>query len=85
MGRYSIKNPETGLWACFSSVVDDFICDWMSKEEYIEWVLSEERSNVEQTLKRIEEKPWLYKSYEECQETIEWRKSLLEDKEVKDG
>ena len=35
--RYNVKHPETGKWRCFSSIVDDFVSDWMPEEEYEKW------------------------------------------------
>lgn len=37
MPRYNVQNPDTGLWACFSGICDEFITDWMSKDEYEAW------------------------------------------------
>lgn len=37
MPRYNVQHPETGKWACFSSVVDDFITDWMPEKKYEKW------------------------------------------------
>jgi hypothetical protein len=36
MPRYNVKNNK-GEWACFSSIVDDFITDFMPKDEYEKW------------------------------------------------
>lgn len=36
MPRYNVQNNE-GKWACFSSIVDDFITDFMSRAEYQAW------------------------------------------------
>lgn len=37
MPRYNVQNPDTGLWACFSGISDEFITDWMLKDEYEAW------------------------------------------------
>jgi len=37
MPRYNVQNPDTGLWACFSGISDEFITDWMPKDEYEAW------------------------------------------------
>lgn len=36
MPRYNVQNPK-GEWACYSSIADDFITDFMPKAEYEEW------------------------------------------------
>jgi len=71
MPRYSIQNPETKQWRCFSTIVDDFICDWMDRDDYIEWKLKEERERITKELSSLEKYP--YMTYEECLKTIEWR------------
>ena len=37
MPRFNVKHPDTGRWRCFSTVVDDWVSDWMDKEKYEEW------------------------------------------------
>lgn len=36
MPRYNV-NIEGNKWACFSSIVDEFVSDILDKEEYEEW------------------------------------------------
>ncbi|MCM1441160.1 MAG: hypothetical protein NC131_18455 [Roseburia sp.] len=36
MPRYNVQN-ENGEWACFSSIVDDFITEFMPRAEYQAW------------------------------------------------
>ena len=36
MPRYNVQNKE-GKWACFSAIVDDFITDFMPRNEYQAW------------------------------------------------
>lgn len=36
MPRFNVQNC-SGEWACFSSIVDDFITDFMPREEYQKW------------------------------------------------
>lgn len=40
MPRYNVQN-EKGEWACFSTIVDDFITDFMSRDEYQAWRIKE--------------------------------------------
>lgn len=37
MPRYNIQHPETKWWACFSTIVDSFITDFMPENKYQEW------------------------------------------------
>lgn len=36
MPRYNVQRPD-GMWACFSSICDGFITEFMPKDEYEEW------------------------------------------------
>ena len=38
MGRCHIQNPETKEWACWSTVSDEFISDWMPEDIYKFWL-----------------------------------------------
>ena len=35
--RFNVQNKETLQWRCFSSIVDDFITDWMDLSDYEKW------------------------------------------------
>ena len=37
MPRYNVQHPETKEWRCFSTIVDDWIGDWMPEDEYERW------------------------------------------------
>ena len=37
MPRYNVQHPETKEWRCFSSIVDDWVSDWMDEKRYEEW------------------------------------------------
>ena len=37
MPRFNVQHPITKEWRCFSSIVDDFITDWMDEERYQKW------------------------------------------------
>lgn len=37
MPRYNVQHPKTGEWRCFSSIVDDWVTDWMEEERYEHW------------------------------------------------
>lgn len=37
MPRYNVQHPVTKEWRCFSSIVDDWVTDWMDEERYQKW------------------------------------------------
>lgn len=37
MPRINVQHPQTKEWRCFSSIVDDWITDWMPEDEYEKW------------------------------------------------
>ena len=37
MPRYNVQHPKTKKWRCFSSIVDDWVSDWMDEETYERW------------------------------------------------
>ena len=37
MPRYNVQRPLDGKWACFSTIVDDYITDFMSLPKYLDW------------------------------------------------
>ena len=41
MPRYNVQHPVTKEWRCFSSIVDDWVTDWMDEDRYQKWRESE--------------------------------------------
>lgn len=41
MGRCNIQNPNDGKWRCWSTVVDNWVSDWMTEEDYKQWLVDE--------------------------------------------
>lgn len=41
MPRYNVQHPVTKEWSCFSTIVDDYVTDWMDEERYQKWRLEE--------------------------------------------
>ena len=41
MGHINVQHPETKLWRCFSTVVDDWLCGWMTEDDYKEWLIDD--------------------------------------------
>lgn len=37
MPRYNVQHPKTGKWRCFSTIVDDWVTDWMPENLYEQW------------------------------------------------
>lgn len=37
MPRFNVQHPTTKEWRCFSTIVDDWITDWMDEERYQSW------------------------------------------------
>lgn len=37
MPRYNVQHPETKEWRCFSTIVDDWVTDWMEEDRYEKW------------------------------------------------
>lgn len=35
--RFNVQRPSDKKWACFSTVIDDYITPFMSENEYQEW------------------------------------------------
>lgn len=73
MPRYNVEY--NGKWACFSSVVDNFITPFMSREDYENWRKSEYGKQcvpIEQTNLMM---------YEEATEIIERANISIEESE----
>lgn len=85
MPRYNIKCP-SGNWRIFSTVVNDFITNEMTNEEFINWRLEEygeQGGSVEESLKFINTGSGLNSmSYNEAIEIIEYAKKEQEDEEL---
>lgn len=37
MPRFNVQHPQTKEWRCFSSIVDNWVTDWMPEDEYEAW------------------------------------------------
>lgn len=81
MGRAIIQHPETKKYAMWSSVVDDFVSDWLSEDELKQWQINEYAEQIkEQTIT-----PSRFMSYEECIDKIEYYHGKERVNEVKTG
>ena len=75
MPRYNVNKPNTDLWACFSTIIDDFITDFMPRTEYQTWREREYGIHCGE----IESANLM--DYEEALETIKLRESYGETQE----
>lgn len=41
MGRHNIYNPKTNLWRCYSTIVNDWVSEWMNEKDYKSWLYEE--------------------------------------------
>ena len=41
MPRFNVQHPVTKEWRCFSTIVDDYVTDWMDEERYQRWRLEQ--------------------------------------------
>lgn len=72
MPRYNVQHPDTKEWRCFSTIVDDWITDWMEENRYEKWrrfsygaYCGSVRDANQMSLEEAEERIADRKSYEE--------------------
>lgn len=65
MGHVNIQHPETKMWRCFSTVVDDWLCDWMSEDDYKEWLIDDAVASMREEFARSGIKASTWYSYNE--------------------
>ena len=46
MPRFNVQHPVTKEWRCFSTIVDDYVTDWMDEERYQKWRLYQYGQNA---------------------------------------
>lgn len=78
MGRCNIKNKRTGLWRCWSTVVDDWLCDWMTEKDYKQWLIDEAITDMKYELDNYGIRENKYKSASECEYTVARHKMFCE-------
>lgn len=79
MGRCNIKNKKTGLWRCWSTIVDDWVSDWLSEEDYKEWLITEAIDSLRYELDHYGIKESRYLSASECEYEVARRKMFCEN------
>ena len=65
MGHLNIQHPETKLWSCQSTIVDDWICGWMSEDDYKEWLIDAAVASMREEFEQIGIKASTWYSYNE--------------------
>lgn len=67
MGRLNIKHPKTGLYRCWSTIIDDWVSEWLSEEDYKQWLIDEAINKIKTDLEEhgIEESKFY--TYDELQ------------------
>lgn len=74
MPRYNVHRPSDGKWACFSSVVDDYITDFMPEDEYQRW-REHEYGKSAGPIKEANQMTYQKAEYARALNKCEWRKS----------
>ena len=41
MPRFDVQHPVTKEWRCFSTIINDYVTDWMDEESYQKWRIEE--------------------------------------------
>ena len=75
MPRFNVQHPVTKQWRCFSTIVDDYVTDWMDEENYQKWREHEYGRQAGPTREAN------VMSFEEAEETIALRKKWEEEDE----
>ena len=52
MSHINVQHPETKLWRCFSTNVDDWICGWMTEDDYKEWLIDKAVESMREEFER---------------------------------
>lgn len=66
MGRCNIKHPDNGMWRCWSTVVDDWVSDWLSEEDYKQWLIDEATRAAKEDIEYYGIKEPRFTTYEDC-------------------
>jgi len=53
MGRLNIQHPITKQWRCFSTIVDNWVSDWMPEEQYREFLIQQAANDVKYELEHL--------------------------------
>lgn len=65
MGHLNVQHPKTKMWRCFSTVVDDWLCDWMSEDDYKEWLIKDTVESMREEFARSGIKSSKFYTYNE--------------------
>ena len=66
MSHCNIQHPKTKQWRCWSTIVDDWITDWLDEEDYKEWYIREHGEYLRMQVETRGIQPSKNYSYEWC-------------------
>lgn len=66
MGRCNIKHPKTGEWRCWSTIVDNWVSEWMSETDYKQWLIDEATRQAAAEIEAYGIKESRFQTYNDC-------------------
>ena len=66
MSRLNIQHPVTKEWRCFSTVVDNWVSDWMPEDKYKEFLIQRAIDDLKDALDRTGILPSYYYTYNDA-------------------
>lgn len=66
MPHVNIQHPETGMWRCWSTIVDNWITDWMTESDYKEYLIQEAADSVREDLNNSGIRTSRFITYNDC-------------------
>ena len=66
MGRCNIKHPQTGEWRCWSTIVDNWVSEWMSEADYKQWLVDEATRQAAAEIEAYGIKESRFQTYNDC-------------------
>ena len=74
MSHVNIQHPETGMWRCWSTVIDDWISDWMSEADYKEYLIQEAADSMRENLEHFGIRTTKFRTYNDCIYDVAFKK-----------
>ena len=66
MGRCNIKHPQTSEWRCWSTIVNNWVSEWMPEEDYKQWLVDEAARIEQEDIEKFGIKESNIQTYDEC-------------------
>ena len=66
MGRCNIQNPNDGKWRCWSTIVDDWVSEWMAEADYKQWLVDEATRSAKEEIEEYGIRTSRFINYESC-------------------